>query len=129
MTADLRWDAAGFNAHLRAIEERVDMVTRLAVAEGAALVQRKAQQNSSGRPGPNVRSGAHRAGIVVEGPTHLGPTWEARVGPTKVYSRALELGHPRWRSGVKFPYMEPAVESSRRQVAEVFLAAVARLHR
>lgn len=129
MTAGLQWDAHGFNAHLKAIEQRVDPTVRQAVADSAALVERRAKQNSSGRPGPNVLSGAHRAGIVTEGPTHLGSTWEARVGPTKIYSRALELGHPRWRRGVKYPYMEPAVEWARAQVAELFRRALERIHR
>ena len=91
---------------------RVDRATRQAVAEGAALLERQAKQNSSGRPGPNVQSGAHRSGIVTEGPTRAGShSWQASVRPTMVYSRRLELGGGNWPAGVRFPYFEPAFRS------------------
>ena len=32
----------------------------------------------------------------------------AVIGPTVEYARAVELGSPRWKSGVKYPYLEPA---------------------
>jgi len=31
----------------------------------------------------------------------------ATVGPYMIYSRALEFGNPRWRSGVKYPFVAP----------------------
>lgn len=103
----------GTAAALGAIDRLIADVaasTRAAVAEGAQLIQRQAQDNSSGRPGPNVVSGAHRAGIVVQGPTSDGPgSWVASVYPTMPYSRALEEGHPRWAAGVRYPYLGPAV--------------------
>lgn len=128
--AGVRWDADGFNAHLRAMAAAADGATRQAVAEGAALIERKAKENSSGRPGPNVQSGAHRRGIVTEGPAKTGNGWEARIGPTMVYSRRLELGGGNWRAGTKFPYMEPAVEWARNgPIGEVFRRAWAKVHR
>lgn len=36
-------------------------------------------------------------------------SYTAEVGAGAVYARALELGNPRWASGVKYPYMEPAL--------------------
>jgi len=36
-------------------------------------------------------------------------TYQATIGAGAVYARALELGNPRWASGVKYPYMEPAL--------------------
>ena len=31
----------------------------------------------------------------------------AQIGPTVVYGRAVELGHPRWKNGTKYPFMAP----------------------
>lgn len=120
-----RWSAGGMQAQLRAVAERCDRETREAVEEGMGLIQRKMQENSSGRPGPNVVSGAHRAGIRTEGPTRVagasGIGWQARIFPTSPQRRALELGHPRWRAGVKYPYAGPAIEWARRgPIAGVF---------
>lgn len=121
MSASVSWDASGFNAHLRAMAERADAATRQAVVDSAALVERKAKENSSGRPGPNVQSGAHRRSIVTDGPSRVGNTWEARVGPTMVYSRRLELGGGNWPAGLKFPYLGPAMEWTRNgPIGEVF---------
>lgn len=128
--AGIRWDADRFNAQLRAMAARADDATRQAVADGAALIERKMKENSSGRPGPNVQTGAHRRGIVTEGPVKTGNRWEARTGPTMVYSRRLELGGGNWRPGTKFPYAEPAVEWARRgPIAEVFRHHWQRVHR
>lgn len=126
----LRWDAGGFNAHLQAMERQADEATRQAVAEGAALIERKMKENSSGRPGPNVQTGAHRRGIITEGPERSGRTWEARIGPTMDYSRRLELGGGNWPSGTKFPYAGPAMDWARSgPIAGVFARHWGRVHR
>lgn len=128
--AGIRWDANGFNAHLRSMADRADAATRQAVAEGAALIERKAKENSSGRPGPNVQTGAHRRSIVTEGPVKTGNSWEARIGPTMVYSRRLELGGGNWKAGTKLPYLGPAVEWARNgPIADVFRHHWTRVHR
>lgn len=128
--SELRWDASAFNAHLRAMEARADDATRQAVAEGAALIERKMKENSTGRPGPNVRTGAHRRGITTSAPIKLGPAWEARIGPTVVYSRRLELGGGNWPPGRKFPYAAPALDWARNgPIAAVFARAWAGVHR
>lgn len=130
MTTRIEWRAQPFMAQLRSMSSRVDNATRDAVRDGTMLIQRKAQQNSSGRPGPNVRSGAHRAGILTVGPIRVGNTWEGRVTPTRPYSRALELGHPRWPPGVKYPYLGPALAWARRgPIAALFREAWGRVHR
>ena len=133
-SAGIRWDTNGFNAHLRAMADAADRATREAVAEGAGLIQRKMQENSSGRPGPKVVSGAHRAGIRTEGPTRVagasGMGWQSRIFPTSRQARALEEGHPRWKPGVKYPYAGPAIEWARNgPIAEVFRRAWVRVHR
>lgn len=128
--SELRWDADAFNAQLRVMEKRADDATRQAVADGAALIEREMKKNSSGRPGPNVQTGAHRRGIVTEGPVRSGSSWEARIGPTMVYSRRLELGGGNWPPGLKFPYAEPAIEWARNgPIAEVFRRHWAQVNR
>lgn len=118
----------GVDAAVNALTEmarRADTATRLAVAESAAVIERQAKQNASGRPGPEVRSGAHRRSFITEGPRSVGPgRWEALVGPTMVYSRALELGHPNWPAGVKYPSLGPAMEFASR----VAIPAIFRKH-
>jgi hypothetical protein len=110
-----------FAAALRGRVDEVDGATRLAVAEGAALVQRAAMQNSSGRPGPNVVSGSHRRSFRTEGPVRVGSSqWLATVGPTMVYSRRLELGGGNWPPGLRFPYFEPAMRTVSPEVAALF---------
>lgn len=127
---ELRWDAGAFNAALDAMADRADAATRQAVTDGAALIERRMKQNSSGRPGPNVQSGAHRRSIVTEGPSRVGNTWEARIGPTMIYSRRLELGGGNWPAGLKFPYAEPAIEWARNgPIGEVFRRHWAGVHR
>lgn len=65
---------------------------------------------SPGGPPENI-SGTLRRSIITTHPRLIAPgVGEAGVGPTTVYGRAVDQGHPRWKSGVKYPYIEPAVE-------------------
>ena len=41
----------------------------------------------------------------------FGNGYVAEVGASMVYARAVELGLPEWKSGVKYPYLAPAAES------------------
>jgi hypothetical protein len=41
----------------------------------------------------------------------LETVYVAEVGASMVYARAVEMGLPEWKSGVKYPYMVPAVDS------------------
>ena len=77
--------------------------------------------------GPNVITGSLRRSIQVS--VRYGfETYIATVGPTMEYARAVELGSARWKSGVKYPYLEPAalemIKSG--QVQRLFIAAVRR---
>lgn len=93
--ATLEFDLLGvseFVAALEAMDARVEVATRTAVANSALMIQRQAQTNASGRPGPNVRSGTLRRSFRVDGPHRIGTGWEARIGPTVIYSRRVELG-------------------------------------
>jgi hypothetical protein len=44
-----------------------------------------------------------------------------------VYARAVELGHPRWKPGVKYPYLGPAASNlqSNGTLARVFTTNLA----
>lgn len=87
---------------------KAEEAVRQAVFIAGLAVEAQAKQNASGRPGPNVRTGNLRRSIT----THAMPkgfgTYEAEVRATMVYSRAVEFGHPRWKPGVKYPYLGPA---------------------
>lgn len=114
-----------FNAAIEEMQRRVDAAVRMALTEAGAVVIRQAQVNASGRPGPNVRTGAHRRSFTMVGPVPIGPgRQEVQVGPTMIYSRALELGHPRWPPGVKYPSLGPAMDFAQR----VAIPAIFRKH-
>lgn len=77
--------------------------------------------------GPNVISGSLRRSISVS--VRYGfETYIATVGPSMEYARAVELGSPRWKSGVKYPYLEPAALELIRtgQLSRIFSGAVRR---
>lgn len=57
--------------------------------------------------GPNVITGSLRRSIRTSVSAGF-DSYIAVVGPTMEYARAVELGSPRWKSGVKYPYLEPA---------------------
>lgn len=59
--------------------------------------------------GPNVISGNLWNSIRTETRFGFG-LYQATVGAHMEYARAVELGNPRWRSGVKYPYLGPAAE-------------------
>ena len=64
-------------------------------------------------PGPNRVTGTLINSIQTTVTKGFG-TYTAVVGPTVIYARAVELGNPRWKSGVKYPYLFPAgIELSR----------------
>jgi phage gpG-like protein len=60
-------------------------------------------------PGPNRVTGTLMGSIQTTIRYGFG-SYIAIVGPTVEYARAVELGSPRWKSGVKYPYLFPAGE-------------------
>jgi hypothetical protein len=52
--------------------------------------------------------------------------YSVEVRATMVYARAVEFGHPRWKPGVKYPYLGPAAErlSSNGTLDRVFTTAL-----
>jgi hypothetical protein len=99
-------------AGLQAQETRVDGAVQYAIQMAGLAVERQAKQNASGRPGPNVRTGNLRRSITTSMPIKgFEGRYTITVSATMVYARAVELGHPKWKPGVKYPYLGPAANT------------------
>ena len=104
------------------MDAKMDKAVLLAATLMAAEVERTAK---------GVFKGSHKAGTptpsqVGQPPTPITGTlrrsitskvarkgfgkYEAEIGPTVVYGRALELGHPRWAAGINYPFMAHAAK-------------------
>ena len=89
---------------------RDEMMTTLIQLAKAEIVGRrpKGERATSGQP-PMNRTGNLRRSIRGEKYNVGFAKYEAIVGPTMIYGRAVELGGaPTWTKGQKFPYMSPA---------------------
>lgn len=75
--------------------------------------------------GPNVITGNLRRSINTTVRYGFG-TYIAIVGASMEYARAVEKGSPRWKSGVKYPYLEPAALSLIRsgQIQRIFVGSI-----
>lgn len=62
-------------------------------------------------PGPNIVTGNLVSKIAAQRPIKGFKGYSATVDSSAEYARAVELGSPRWKSGVKYPYMEPAAQA------------------
>lgn len=109
-------------AGLEVQEDRLERAAQIAIATAGFAVQRQAQKNANTGthkrgtpripgtgPGPNVVTGALRRSIRTDVKYGFG-NYVAVVGASTEYARAVELGSPRWKSGVKYPYLAPAAE-------------------
>jgi hypothetical protein len=65
---------------------------------------------------PNRRTGNLARSIEVQ---HVG-LGTYKVGSGAIYSRSLELGNPKWRSGVRYPFMEPTAAFMRPKAQKLF---------
>ena len=108
-------------AGLTAWEKKVEKAGEIGITQAALAIERQAKLNANtgvhprGQghikgtgPGPNVVTGTLRRSITTEVRYGFG-TYIATVGPTVEYARAVELGNPRWKSGVRYPFLIPAV--------------------
>ena len=99
---------------------KFDKATGFALGIAALEIERQAKLNAStgehkrGKPhipgtgpGPNVVSGDLRRSITSEVKKGF-KGYVATVGPTVEYARQVELGGRNWKSGVKYPFLEPA---------------------
>jgi hypothetical protein len=116
-----------FQKYMKKFEKDLGGRSKIAALQIAAAIEREAKKNAStGKiprdewktaphipgtgPGPNVRTGSLRDGIKYEGQPKGLFGYEVQVGSTTIYSRAVELGHPRWKSGAKYPFFWPAIQ-------------------
>lgn len=109
-------------AGLEVQETKLEQAAQTAIATAGFAIQREAQKNANtgthkrgtprvpgSGPGPNVVTGALRRSIRTDVKYGFG-NYIAVVGASTEYARAVELGSPRWKSGVKYPYLRPAAE-------------------
>jgi hypothetical protein len=106
--------------------DRIEQGAQIGIAQAGLAIQRQAQINAN--TGTRRREGSRIIPPKHIGPSGSGPnvitgtlrrsirtsvafgfdSYTAVIGPTVEYARAVELGSPRWKSGVKYPYLEPA---------------------
>jgi len=126
-------------AGLGNFKSKLDEAAAYATAQAGLAFEAQAKRNFQGvhrrvdghwEPGahihgspdfPNVRTGNLRRSIMTELRQGFG-TYSVSVGPTMVYSRAVELG----RNGAGYPYMRPAYDKVKPQVTDIFVRAVKR---
>jgi len=79
----------------------------------------KGQKATSGEP-PMNRTGNLRRSITGKKAQEGFARYSAEVGPTMIYSRAVELGGaPTWTNGQHFPYMAPALKKFQREAMAI----------
>jgi hypothetical protein len=115
-------------AGFQATEDKIELAVQYAITMTGLAVERQAKVNASGRPGPNVQTGNLRRSITTSAVQKgFDNTYAVEVSATMVYARAVELGHPRWKPGVKYPYLGPAASNlqSNGTLARVFTTNLA----
>jgi hypothetical protein len=102
-------------------EKKIDTAAQVATWQAALAIEGLAKQNANtgshprGQghipgtgPGPNVVTGNLVSKIVAQRPIKGFKGYSATVDSSAEYARAVEQGSPRWKSGVKYPYLSPA---------------------
>ena len=122
----------GFEASIDALIAAAQEAARTAVMTGAHLIEAQAKQSMNG-PGPQVRTGTLRRSINVIDTTTLGAgSYQARIAPTVIYGRRMELGYHGTDSlgrsyqnpGQKaYPYLSTGLNRSLPLLQGVFAAA------
>jgi len=102
--------------------ELIGEPARTALTKAAIIVQNQAKLNASGRPGPNVVTGRLRSSISFEIDAAPVPSF-AKVKTNVIYAIPLEFGNPRWKSGVKYPFLYPALEQSHDKIDSLLIEA------
>lgn len=108
-----RETAASFRAGMAEIAASL----RWAMSDYGKTLQEGVRAHASGRPGPNVISGAYRSsiGYVLSG---SGPVVSVEVGSDQPYGRRLEFGFHgtdsigRLYDQGPFPHFDPALDES-----------------
>ena len=105
-------------------EQKLQLATSRAVFQCALAIEDEAKKNANTGahsrnqghipgtgPGPNVVTGNLVSKIVGQRPVKGFKGYSSTVDSSAEYARAVELGSARWKSGVKYPYMEPAART------------------
>lgn len=108
-------------AGLTEFEKQLERAGELALTQAALAVERQAKLNANTGthargaghtpgtgPGPNKVTGTLQRSISTEVRYGFG-SYIATVGPSVEYARSVELGSPRWKSGVRYPFLSTAV--------------------
>lgn len=133
MTSKITTDYHGTVHGIERIITATSEAGRQFVVESTAQVTRDAQANantgahSKGQghipgtgPGPNVVTGTLRRSTKPTPVRRVAEGWSGTAGPTVGYARAIELGNPHWLSGVKFPFLGPAIRKWRTGARELY---------
>lgn len=103
---DTKMEAAGFAAMtLMALE--VERTAKMTIK--GSHKKGTPTPSTPGNPPTNI-TGTLRRSIVAKTTRKGFAKYEAQIGPTVIYGRAVELGHPRWASGINYPFMAAAAK-------------------
>jgi len=96
-----------FDAALERWAERAARATAVAIGVAGKSVE------DSARGKAHSHSGAMVGSITQEGPREVGfGSYELKVGPTIVYTRAVELGKKGYRHRPPHPWFQPGFEEA-----------------
>ena len=122
------------NAALLAWQKSVNEAIKLATSMAGMALQRQAMLNADTAKNKPTQMVSRNGKAYLKYHPHIGPRsgegpnrgtgnllknirtttsssfggYTAEVGSYASYARALELGNPRWKGGVKYPYLQPA---------------------
>jgi len=144
MAEEFRIDGVkGFIDSIDALIEAIETATKIAVRDGASLIERNAKQGFAGqhplgtpRPIPDdprpyaVTEALKRSiGRFPSQPYHASRgIWQQSVAPTMEYGRRIELGFTGQDSALRtykqpaYPYLGPAVKKAIPELPRIFLA-------
>ena len=96
-----------FDAAVERMIERADRATAVAIVVAGKFVEEAARAKAHSRTGAMVGS------ITQDGPRQTGfAAYDLKVGPTIVYTRAVELGKKGYRHRPPHPWFRPGFEAA-----------------
>ena len=137
MSDNIKWSLTNRDALHAALVAKVGKLEAAAVyalSQVAFAIEAEAKKNFQGTHkrggrhvpnstgGPNVVTGALRRSINTEIRKGFG-TYEAKVFPTMIYARAVELG---LSNGARYPYLMPAARKVAPKANQIFRATIMR---
>ena len=137
-------------AAVNGAEAKIEQGAQIGIMRAGLAVERQAKLNFQGTRSYEKRVSKNGRGyLVITPPKHQGGSgpntvtgnlkrsikttyrvgfgnYIAEVGPTMIYARQVEKGGGNWRSGVKYPYLEPAALMLLRNgsINRIFITAI-----